>query len=411
MLLLGNRLAARGVECEYWFCRTSNRWPQFEATGRATLAPLSQLAKRLERGDFDVVHLTASDELAPLVAHMARHARVVVTSRGALAEGWSSENCFAYTAISEGMAEVNQPYTNLKVEVVRNAIEAERFAPPENLEAGAAPIVAFVGRTTAAEKDFPRFTRIARELVAEGARVWIADPRAGSWKDFAGADVATIPVERWGAVPNTEIPEFYRAIAASNGVLVITSTTEGFGLVAPEAAACGVRVAAPNIMGLREAIIDGSTGRLFPRDASDTEVAGMIKSWLSESHDMAQCSLAARSTFSPDVLADTYMSIYGRKDQLTVSQVPDAKPYDEQPLLLAHLERQRTWRAGAARQAARDLASQGYGDYALRALAQSFRASPKSFANAGNIRHVSGTVRQLIGRSFLRRLSTRMRSR
>ena len=234
---------------------------------------------------------------------------------------------------------------------------------------------------------------------------------AGSWKDFTGTNVATIPVERWGAVPNAEIPEFYRAVAASNGVLVITSTTEGFGLVAPEAAACGVRVAAPNIMGLREAIVDGSTGRLFPRDASDTDVAATIQAWLNEPHDMARCSLAARSTFSPEVLADTYVSIYRRREQLRVSSVPAPKVFDEQPLLLAHLARQRTWRAGAARQAARDLASEGYGDYALSALAQSFRASPKSFVNAGNLKHVSGTVRQLLGRSFLLRLSTRMRSR
>src|SRR5215207_2970294 len=121
MQLLGRQLDRRGVHCEYWFCRPSNRLPEFMSTGRATLGPISQLARRLDRMEFDVIHMTATDPAAPLVARMAAgKARVIVTARGALSDLWDRDNCFAYTAISRGMAEVNQPYTDVEIEVVRN---------------------------------------------------------------------------------------------------------------------------------------------------------------------------------------------------------------------------------------------------------------------------------------------------
>src|SRR3954468_942238 len=99
MLLLGRQLKSRGVEREYWFCQSSNRFAEFEADGGATLGPLSELAPRLARGDFDVVHMTATDPAAELVARLAGPTRVVVTARGAIADIWSHDNCHAYTAI------------------------------------------------------------------------------------------------------------------------------------------------------------------------------------------------------------------------------------------------------------------------------------------------------------------------
>src|SRR5437763_8736051 len=96
MLLLGRELARRGIECEYWFCQPSSRLPEFTATGRATVGSLAALARRLERGDFDVVQMTASDPAALVVARLAARARVVVTARGALSDVWHRGNSFAY---------------------------------------------------------------------------------------------------------------------------------------------------------------------------------------------------------------------------------------------------------------------------------------------------------------------------
>src|SRR5688572_22167686 len=82
MLLLGRQLVSRGIDCEYWFCKSSNRYPEFQDAGAATLGPLSQLAPRFERREFDVVHMTATDPAAELVSRLAGEARVVVTARG-----------------------------------------------------------------------------------------------------------------------------------------------------------------------------------------------------------------------------------------------------------------------------------------------------------------------------------------
>lgn len=398
MLLLGRQLGARGIASEYWFCRTSNRFAEFQAEGSATLGPLSQLAPRFDRRDFDVVHMTATDPAAPLVAHIAGDARVVVTARGAIGDRWNRRTCHAYTAISKGMAEVNQPFTDLELEVVRNSIDVARYAPPHE-RADGAPIVAFVGRTTAKEKDFARFTRIARRLSAQRVRIWIADPHQASWEKFDGQAVERVEVERWAPVPHGSMPDFYRAVAASGGVVLITSLSEGFGNVAPEAAACGARVAAPDVLGLREAIVDGVTGRLFPADASDDDAASMIRDWLAAPHDPAACADATCREFSPAVMVDAYLAIYQRNEQRFAATRPAAPPdTPEVRHLIRHLARQGAWRAEFARDAAVDLARAGYTREAVHALSMALQDAPGQFLTRGAARQLISVGRSAFAR-------------
>jgi hypothetical protein len=397
MLLLGRELEKRGIEYEYWFCKGSSRLPDFMETGRTTVAPLSTLAARLERGDFDVVQMTASDPAAEVVSMMSRNAKVLVSARGALSDIWDRNNCFAYSAISRGMATVNQPYTDVEIEVVRNAIDVDRFTPGSDM-AGGAPIVAFVGRSSDAIKDFPRFTRIAARLAKRGARIWIADPHNAGWEHFEGRAVERIQAERWGPVPHAEIVDFYRAVAASGGVVLMTSRSEGFGNVAPEAAACGAWVVAPDVMGLNEAIIDGLTGNLFPAAASDDDAAEMIANWMSLRHDAKECSDAARREFAPSVMMDGYQRIYDRREQLLSGlESRDAAIGDRDSIahLHEHLVKQRGWRATAAREAAVGLAAEGHSSLALGALKIAFRAEPSQFLSGAGFRQLLSTVRRI----------------
>lgn len=395
MLLLGREMEKRGIECEFWFCKGSSRLQDFLDTGRTTVAPLSRLAARLERADVDVVQMTASDPMAEVVAMMSRDAKVLVSARGALADIWDRTNCFAYSAISRGMATVNQPYTDVEIEVVRNAIDVDRFTPGD-APAGA-PIVAFVGRTSDPIKDFPRFTRIGRRLAARGARIWIADPHNAGWAHFEGRPVDRIEPERWGPVSHAEIADFYRAVAASGGVVLMTSRTEGFGNVAPEAAACGAWVVAPNVMGLNEAVVDGVTGNLFPADASDDDAAEMIAGWMSARRDMQQTSDAARREFGPSVMMDGYQRIYDRREQLRTTPTPKS---DDASLnhLHEHLAKQRGWRAAAAREAAVGLAADGRATLALGALRIAFRSEPRQFLSGPGFRSLLSTMRRIPNR-------------
>jgi glycosyltransferase involved in cell wall biosynthesis len=357
---------------------------------------LAQLAARLERADVDVVQMTASDPMAEIVAMMSGDAKVLVSARGALADIWDRTNCFAYSAISRGMAAVNQPYTDVEIEVVRNAIDVDRFTPGA-APLGGAPIVAFVGRTSDAIKDFPRFTRIAARLAKRGARIWVADPHNAGWDNFEGRNVERVETERWGPVSHAEIADFYRAVAASGGVVVMTSRTEGFGNVAPEAAACGAWVVAPDVMGLNEAVVDGVTGNLFPANATDDEAAELIAGWMAERRDVRQVSDAARREFSPSVMMDGYQRIYDRREQLLAAPVP--KTEDETlNHLREHLVKQRTWRASAAREAAVGLAADGRAQLALGALGIAFRAEPKQFLSGPGFRSLLSTMRRIPNR-------------
>jgi hypothetical protein len=295
------------------------------------------------------------------------------------------------------MAEVSQPFTDLEVEVVRNSIETVRYGPPAQMDDGQAPILAFVGRSTSPEKDFPRFTRIASKMKTPGLRIWIADPHEAKPEKFSGKQMAEISPERWGRVPNGEIPDFYRAVAASSGLVLITSITEGFGNVAPEAAACGARVAATNVMGLREAVVDGVTGMLFPADEPDDQVAARLDAWLARPHDPTVTSEAAKREFSPIVMVDAYVAIYTRKEQRPAP--PDRRlPPDSAEVrhLRNHLERQRGWRAEFARKAAVDFAHGGYRKLALGVLREAFELAPRQFLTTKAARQLLSVGKNLV---------------
>lgn len=398
MLLLARELRARGVQCDFWFCKPSSRYSEFTEAGGAYLGSLQDLGRRLFAGAYDVVQMTASDPAAELVALMARPAaRVVVTARGALSDVWHERNCFAFTAISHGMAALNQPFTPLQIEVVRNSIALDHWAPPETGERSAtSPIVAFVGRATAIEKNFPRFTRVAERLERRGMRIWIADPHEASLADFPAHECGRISPERWGRVLHAEMPAFYRAVAASGGVVLSTSRSEGFGNAVVEAAACGAPVAAPDVMGLRESVLEGETGSLYPFDASDDEVAEHVAQLIACRPAPEDCASAVRRAFAPAQMVDAYLGIYSRSAQRRAATrgIPASTP--EMAVLRAHLEQQRGHRARMAVALARELAVLGRTDLAASALAIAWRAKPTHFASSLGARRALGTATRII---------------
>jgi glycosyltransferase involved in cell wall biosynthesis len=67
-----------------------------------------------------------------------------------------------------------------------------------------------------------------------------------------------------GWVPNSALPEYYRAAALS----VVPSLEEGFGIPAAEAMGCEVPVVASDAGGLPEVVEHGVTGLIVPRGDS-----------------------------------------------------------------------------------------------------------------------------------------------
>lgn len=87
----------------------------------------------------------------------------------------------------------------------------------------------------------------------------------------------------------------------------IAGDMEGFGIVCIEASAAGVPVVAANIEGVRDAVIDGQTGRLFmPEDAYDCE--RVIVEMMDMPLPSADVRTATHENFSWDVLGPRVIS-------------------------------------------------------------------------------------------------------
>ena len=419
MLEHAKELERRGVECDFWFVQKSSRLAEFEATGHATLGPISALAAVLETGRYDVVHVDSGGLLSELVAHIAPPTTKIVASiHGSYARMFDRHNCTALVAVSQGMADLNQPLTDLCIDVIPNGVDLSRFsAEGPSHEGLGGPILAFVGRTTAAVKDFPRFTRIVQQLVAHGFRVWVADAHGADWEKLADRGCAAIPIERWRRWSHDEMPEFYRSVARSGGAVVMTSWHEGLPYAPMEAAACGAPTFAPDVVGVREAIVSGATGLLFPPKAAAEEAATLLFDFLNargDSHTwQSRCVAMANQRFSASRMTERYLEVY-RRTAPCVTSSADLQPRqatrsgitDEEVALRDWWKRQQRLRGRFLLLAATDLVRGGYPDHALFSLTTAFRVSPRYFLSRTTVLPAIGVMARagLRARLLMKRL-------
>ena len=78
-------------------------------------------------------------------------------------------------------------------------------------------------------------------------------------------------IEFVGSMPNTELPDRFRAaqIAVMPSVIAASGDQEGLGLVAVEAMGCGCAVVASDLPAVRDTVLDGETGLMaIPGDAA-----------------------------------------------------------------------------------------------------------------------------------------------
>ena len=379
MCLHGRELLRRGMDVEFRFCEPSVRIADFQRIAPTHVTGPSALLAAVDAGRYDVVHIVTTDPSAELLTFAERPPRIVATNRGGLSALWQSTNCFARTAVSRGMAELDQPLTDLHVDAIPNSIDAERFTLGDGAAAGA-PIVAWVGRTTSiAQKNFPRFLRVGAILARRGVRLWVADAHGSDWSWFEQRGYVRPPIERWEQLPQQDMPEFYRAVAASGGVLLMTSPTEGFGLAAAEAAACGALTVAPDVVGLREAVLDGVTGTLYPPGVSDADLADRILSMVSTTAVQRKAaSDAARTEFSVERMTGRYLDVYQRPAPL-LHHGHAAWPDDAATVRLL-TERMATYdghRVYLMTTEAVRFAQEQRRDLAMRAIVRAFRISPR----------------------------------
>ncbi|HST89134.1 MAG TPA: glycosyltransferase, partial [Ktedonobacterales bacterium] len=138
----------------------------------------------------------------------------------------------------------------------------ERRADRAAIAPGPTPTLLFVGRLDPIKgielllESVARMRTPARLIVVGGDPA--GDPEVERLRGRAAALGIGARVAFPGAVPQRELPRYYRAADA----LVVTSRYESFGLAAVEALACGTPVVAARVGGLPSIVHDGENGLL-----------------------------------------------------------------------------------------------------------------------------------------------------
>jgi glycosyltransferase involved in cell wall biosynthesis len=240
---------------------------------------LSQLVKLLREEEYDIVTLIDTPMAYQALREAACQAAVIVEFH---APRWvdrmkpaTPKNTDLLIAVSQFVANRCQQENiapGVPLAIIPNAVPLEDFQPnpavlkqvQEQLELSPNQrLIAWVGRLDP-PKNYRLFLRLARRLadVRDDVLFWMA----GGGEYPQGVEnlkqmVSELGLEshlRWfPLIEHEDMPAFYHAVAASQGVLVITSVVEGFCLVALEAMAAGVPVVSSNAPALAEALAAG----------------------------------------------------------------------------------------------------------------------------------------------------------
>ena len=324
VLALSAALQRAGHDCEVFFFSRGALAAQLPAACVAHFGGLAECLRLVAQRRFDVVHATCAEWGLGIAAVRQLGAKLVVTNHYYKTSGWTSRHCDAYTTVSRWLAETQQPATDLPMQVVYNGIELERFQPgvEDPLENTAvaleAPIVAWVGRGTAAEqKQLHLVAALAPALQRAGMRLWLAEPEGPLAVRRVlpeAADVLQATAEVWRAVPPAEMPAFYRAVAASGGCLLTTSRYEAFGLALAEAQACGCPVIGPDLGAINEVVRPEHGGVLYPPALAPAALAELIVTTVQDAVGMrsrrAACVAFVRERFSHARMAAEYLRVY-----------------------------------------------------------------------------------------------------
>lgn len=171
-----------------------------------------------------------------------------------------------FISVSESTAEdlLKAGVPRNKIRIVYNGVRKQVFNPDSSVAHATNPTIVYLGRI----KAYKRVDVLIRAMPAirervPGARLIIigsGDGLPALRKLVDELSLSEETVHFAGFVSEEEKVRYLR----SSWLAVNTSPKEGWGIVGMEAQACGIPVVVSDAPGLRESIIDGETGFLFP---------------------------------------------------------------------------------------------------------------------------------------------------
>ena len=181
--------------------------------------------------------------------------------------------------------------------------------PPEGTHDGA---ILFAGRLVE-RKGFGWFARHVLPVLPAGTRLEVVGP---VWHSGEAAALQLSGVTHRGNLHGAELASAYRnalCVIVPN-IRVDSGEYEGFGLVAPEAAASGGLVLAADCDGLKDAVLDGETGFLLPSGdaAAWADKIGEVTAWNVEERRafLARSTRRAQVHYSWTRVADATLETY-----------------------------------------------------------------------------------------------------
>lgn len=306
---------AAGIEYTVCFVEGDDTLaPDFEAAGARVVdfgaafkfdpRAIARLARFFRREEFDVLHahLPYSQTLGRVSGRLGGVDRIVTTQHS-LPEHYHpitrtlerlTRPLDAKTiAISEGVeraftgtAHQYEPGHDGQWCTIYNGIDVAGFneratnADIAALKArhgvGDGPVFVNVGRYVPAKAQHDLIVAMGR-VVEEypDARLFVVGwgPLEDTLRKTAAERGLAANVTLTGRVPPDDIHEYY--VLADT--FVTSSTLEGLGIAGLEAMAAELPVVATDVPGLREIVVDGTTGLLVPPSAPDRLAAGMVR--------------------------------------------------------------------------------------------------------------------------------------
>ncbi|MFH1279157.1 MAG: glycosyltransferase family 4 protein [Candidatus Eisenbacteria bacterium] len=303
----GTPIAAEGVR---------RGLPTRPVLSRSYLAPLAaaRVAGILRGEKIRIVHAEFSKDLWTLVpaAKMAGGVPVVLTKHLAssvnktdLVHRWLYGNTARVVAISS-MVEENllrrTPLPREKIVVIPNGVDLSRFPPgrPGRAETRreweipeGAVAIGLVGRISRGKGQL-EFLRAAAMVAREerGARfLVIGSVTEGEEEYGARARDLAREIDLGDRLRFTGFREDVPGALAALDILVVPSRSEALGNVVLEGMAASLPIAAAGAAGIRDLVVDGETGILFPPDDPEA-IAAALRRLLSD--DALRASLGAR---------------------------------------------------------------------------------------------------------------------
>jgi glycosyltransferase involved in cell wall biosynthesis len=179
-------------------------------------------------------------------------------------------------AVSESTADdlVTRGLRREDIQIIHNGVDLRFFQPADSVARSAEPMFLSVGRLRRYKRIDHVIQAVAR-LKAAGRYVRLRIAGRGPDEARLRETVSRLGVEALVSFEGFISEEAKRDLMRRAWATVQASPKEGWGITNMEAAACGTPTVASDSPGLRESVVDGQTGFLYPHGDIDALAAAL----------------------------------------------------------------------------------------------------------------------------------------